>query len=191
MQVPINTETKIKTKDNLNPQSVLEEVSLEKGDIVADLGCGAGHFVIPAAKIVGEEGKVFAIDILPKPLEAVLGLANLNHLQNIVVKRANLEQKGSVKEILEGELLDCAILSDVLFANNDKAAIINEAASNLKSAGQLIIIDWLKSYHPAAAPEKLLVDPQKVTELCAENGLEFKKELEVGEEHWGKLFKKT
>ena len=37
----------------MDPEKILNEVGLKIGKTVADLGCGTGFFVIPAAKILG------------------------------------------------------------------------------------------------------------------------------------------
>ena len=55
----------------LPPPITLEKLYLQKGDIVADVGCGIGYFNIPAAVIVGEMGKVYAIDISEEMLREV------------------------------------------------------------------------------------------------------------------------
>jgi len=48
----------------LNPNEILEEIGLMGQMTFADFGCGAGYFTIPAAKMVGDHGKVYAVDIL-------------------------------------------------------------------------------------------------------------------------------
>ena len=61
----------------LNPQQLLEkQLELKFGHQVADLGCGgAGYFTLPAARLVGSRGKVYAVDILKTALEGVLSKA--------------------------------------------------------------------------------------------------------------------
>ena len=56
----------------INPFKVLERAGLQSGWSVADLGCGAlGHFVFPAAQLVGGNGKVYAVDIQKTALKAI------------------------------------------------------------------------------------------------------------------------
>ena len=43
----------------------------KRGDIILDYGCGIGFNTIPAAGIVGEEGRVYALDIHPLAIRAV------------------------------------------------------------------------------------------------------------------------
>ena len=49
-------------RENLPPILTLEKLGLIPGDTMADLGCGIGYFTIPAAEIVRESYKVFALD---------------------------------------------------------------------------------------------------------------------------------
>ena len=172
------------------PSAVISQLNIQEGEIVADFGCGAGHFVIPIAKIVGDEGTVYAFDVLEKRLEAVSNSAKLNALYNIVAKKVNLEVKGGVGKILDEDRADKIIISDVLFANKDKNSIIAEASDNLKPGGELIIIDWKKDGPPTAPSRELLVSPKEVTKLCEENSLELKRGLNLGEDHWGRIFVK-
>jgi len=55
-------ETDIKEWLNREGEAFLEDIGIKKGDVVLDFGCGAGHYTIPAAKVVSEEGKVYAMD---------------------------------------------------------------------------------------------------------------------------------
>ncbi len=49
----------------LNPDFILEKAQVKEGNSIAGLGCGsAGQFVFPAARIVGNKGKVYAVDII-------------------------------------------------------------------------------------------------------------------------------
>jgi len=54
-----------------DPYKVLRAAGLEPGQRVLEVGCGPGFFTIPAARIVGEEGSVLALDINPVAVEHV------------------------------------------------------------------------------------------------------------------------
>lgn len=49
-----------------NPYKLLHEAGLKKGHTVLEAGCGPGFLTIPAAKRVGDEGHVYAVDIHPR-----------------------------------------------------------------------------------------------------------------------------
>ena len=44
---------------------------VKEGQTLLDYGCGTGCFVVPAARIVGIKGKVYALDCFPRQLEIV------------------------------------------------------------------------------------------------------------------------
>jgi ubiquinone/menaquinone biosynthesis C-methylase UbiE len=46
----------------VNPYNRLSTAGLKPGRNVLEVGCGPGFFTIPAAKIVGDEGFVYALD---------------------------------------------------------------------------------------------------------------------------------
>jgi ubiquinone/menaquinone biosynthesis C-methylase UbiE len=49
----------------------LEVAGLKEGQNVLEVGCGPGYFTIPAAKIVGPEGFVYALDVNPRAIKRV------------------------------------------------------------------------------------------------------------------------
>ncbi len=40
----------------------LAEIGMQKGQMVLDFGCGSGDYTIPAAKVVGKSGTIYAVD---------------------------------------------------------------------------------------------------------------------------------
>ena len=62
---------------------ILKRIKLTPGMRVLDVGCGPGRMAIPAAKKVGPEGKVVALDIQMPMLEKVKKRAEASGLSNI------------------------------------------------------------------------------------------------------------
>ncbi len=56
---------------------------LSKGMNVLDYGCGMGFFSLPMARIIGDCGRVFAVDIQEKMLRTLMRRAKRAHLSNI------------------------------------------------------------------------------------------------------------
>ena len=54
-----------------NPHQVLSEIGLKTGATLADIGCGDGFFSLPAAKIMGETGLVYALDANAEAMAAM------------------------------------------------------------------------------------------------------------------------
>ena len=88
---------------------VLEKVGIKKGQIVLDFGCGSGTYTIPAAKIVGKDGKVYALDKDKKVLAKLMQKAESLGLENM--KRIDASEE--LKIPLEDESVDAVLLYDV------------------------------------------------------------------------------
>jgi precorrin-6B methylase 2 len=77
----------------LDPEKILRnELQLGAKSRVADLGCGTmGYFTLAAARLVGREGLVYAIDVLKDVLSSVASRASLENLDNVKTVWSNLE----------------------------------------------------------------------------------------------------
>jgi len=62
---------------------VLEKIGIRRGQTVLDFGCGYGIYTIPAAKIVGEQGRVYALDKDKEALDDLMRKAESAGLRNI------------------------------------------------------------------------------------------------------------
>lgn len=72
--------------DEIFNKSVYEKfVRINKGDIVVDAGAHLGLFTVMASKIVGDEGKVIAIEPEPENLEILKKNIELNNLKNVII----------------------------------------------------------------------------------------------------------
>ena len=80
----------------LDPMEILGRLGVTTGSIVADLGCGgAGHFVIPAAKLVGHKTNVYAVDIQKIVLASVASIGRLEGISNIKTVWSDIERLGA------------------------------------------------------------------------------------------------
>ncbi len=69
-----------------HPKLNLESIGLRAGMVFMDIGCGDGFFTIPAARLVGEKGKVYAVDIDASAIERLKRKAMKEGLKNIIVE---------------------------------------------------------------------------------------------------------
>ncbi|MCK4308341.1 methyltransferase domain-containing protein, partial [candidate division WOR-3 bacterium] len=60
----------------------LRDIGIREGQTVLDFGCGSGYYTIPAAKIVGSNGKVYALDKDGEKLKEVAEMAASENLSN-------------------------------------------------------------------------------------------------------------
>jgi len=173
----------------LNPYFILEQINLGAGMKIADLGCGtAGHFVIPAAKIVGGKGKIFAVDLLKSVLEAVKSRAKLEGVANIESVWSNLEIYGATK--IESESLDFSLLANTLWQVKKREEVFREAVRLIKKGGKIVVIEWGLGEAPLGPPPERRVSKDGVRELANKYGLTESKEFKAGPYHYGLIFVK-
>jgi ubiquinone/menaquinone biosynthesis C-methylase UbiE len=168
----------------LNPENVLQELSLQSSMIAADFGCGSGGWAIPLSKTLSE-GRVYAIDLIEGPLKALESTAKMSKIINIQTMVADVE-KGT--KVPAGSC-DLVLMTNVLFQCKDKKAVLAEAKRILKPDGKSLVVEWKKSV--SFGPRERSVLPQAIKDIAKELSLKPEKEFEAGVYHYGIIFAKA
>ena len=92
-------------------EEVLRKVGVRKGEKVLDFGCGRGNYAIPAARIVGEEGRVYALDRNQRALDELMRRAEDERLRNVT----RVDTSGEVEIMLEDGSVDVVLLYDIFW----------------------------------------------------------------------------
>jgi ubiquinone/menaquinone biosynthesis C-methylase UbiE len=171
----------------LNAKFILEKLELAQGMKVADLGCGgAGHFVFPAAALVGSEGVIYAVDILKTVLQGITSRARLELFNNIETVWSNLEICGVTK--IEDNSLDAALLINILFQTKKHTEVIKEAIRLIKPGGKLLIIDWKMTGAPFGPAVAARIKKTEIMSIVEALGLKQQEEFAAGPYHFGLIF---
>ena len=80
--------TSERRQEAVKPLELLQRAGVQAGEIILDWGCGAGFFAVPAARLVGEAGKVVAVDVQPEMVTATKEAAAKAGLANVEVMAA-------------------------------------------------------------------------------------------------------
>ena len=173
----------------LNTALVLEKIKIKQGDYVADFGCGQfGYFTFPLAKLVGKEGKVYALDLLQKNLTAVEKEAKKNNLKNIQVVWADLEAPEGTK--IPAESVNSVFLINTLYQAENPLKMLLEAKRILKKDGQLLIIDWQLTGSSLGPETNRRLDKNYLMKMGEEQGFFFQEAFTAGPDHYGLIFLK-
>ncbi|MBN1857487.1 MAG: class I SAM-dependent methyltransferase [Dehalococcoidia bacterium] len=109
----------------------LEEAGVTHGLTVLDYGCGPGGYAVPAAEMVGREGKVYALDVNPTALRMTTEKAGKAKLLNITAILSDCETG------LAADSVDVALLYDIYHDLSDPLAVLTELHRILKPGGLL------------------------------------------------------
>jgi ubiquinone/menaquinone biosynthesis C-methylase UbiE len=118
-----------------NQLKVLYDLGVKSGQVVLDFGCGSGTYTIPAAKMIGASGKVYALDINNAALDKVEAMARQEGLTNII----RIDSSAEAKIPLKNETIDVMLVIDVLHLIKDKESLFGEAFRILRMNGLLIV----------------------------------------------------
>jgi ubiquinone/menaquinone biosynthesis C-methylase UbiE len=125
-----------KFRDFFRPRiNILEEVGIKPGFHVLDYGCGPGGYIIPLVKLVGESGRVYALDIHPLAVQRVKDIALKKRLTNVETILSD-GQTG-----LPDKSLDAVLLYDAFHHLSDPDTVLKELSRVLKPAGILSLSD--------------------------------------------------
>lgn len=166
----------------LPPHETLLKVGVQNGDTMADIGCGIGYFTIPAAKIVGLNGKVYALDILPEMLSEVeKKKAETNSINIITIATEENNLKIADKSV------SFAFICTVLHETENVLNFLSEVKRILSVDGRFAIIEWKKAESNFGPPLDHRLEKNYVEELLQNNGFRNIKSLDLGEHFYAVL----
>jgi len=116
-----------------NPVAI---ASLKEGDVVLDLGSGAGFDAFLASSKVGKFGKVIGIDMTDEMLNKAKENAQKGNYANVEFRKGDIENLP-----VEDNSVDVVISNCVINLTPDKGKAFKEAHRVLKIGGKLMISD--------------------------------------------------
>jgi ubiquinone/menaquinone biosynthesis C-methylase UbiE len=128
----------------IDPDGLLRSAGLKDGDAMADIGCGPGFFALPAAAIVGETGRVYALDTEPRMLDSLRELSPPLSVEPMV--------SGEQTFPIDDACVDFVLLAYVLHEAEDRGAFLKEASRITRPGGRLLLIDWEKQVEERGPP---------------------------------------
>lgn len=166
----------------MDPGKVLTDAP-RKGEVFLDAGCGDGVFSVAASAMVGEQGRVYAVDADAEAISRLKeeisqkGIANIEALVSDISKGLPIA----------GESVDVAFMANVLHglvANGEAEGALKEIARVVRAGGKLLVVDFKKIETPAGPPLSIRLSPDEVEDLIGGYGFTKERVKEAGEYHY-------
>ncbi|MBU0517623.1 class I SAM-dependent methyltransferase [bacterium] len=151
-----------------NPRKIFSKY-IKPGDYVADLGCGGGVFAVEMAKMVGEQGHVYAVDLQAEMLEFTRKLAAKKGMsERMTILQCKQDDLGLVDV-----KVDFACAMYVVHEVPDRNRFFSQLHQLLKPGGRFLMVD-----------PKGHVTKQQFQQLISEAKTEGLKEIEPAKLFW-------
>jgi ubiquinone/menaquinone biosynthesis C-methylase UbiE len=133
---------------------VSQQIGIRRGQTILDFGCGYGTYAIPAARIVGEQGRVYALDKDKEALDELMQKAESAGLKNI----ERMDTSGEPEIDLTDESVDAVLLFDVFHPfyfpqADDRKRLLGEIYRIMKPSAFLSVSVWPNLAEPETEDE--------------------------------------
>jgi ubiquinone/menaquinone biosynthesis C-methylase UbiE len=150
----------------LRPRELLTEVAeVRRGQTGVDFGSGTGFFALPMAEMVGESGRVYAVDN-SEVMQAHIREKSLP--PNLETVRADVIATG-----LPDGVADICLLSSILHEVKQPARLVAEAARLLKPGGRMVIVEFRADVDSPGPPRRKRIPRDRIERLFAQAGITF------------------
>lgn len=162
-----------------HPKIDLEGIGVRPGIVFMDIGCGDGFFTIPAAQVVGDRGKVYAVDIDDSAINKLKQKAAKKGLKNVTAKVGAAEET-----VFCDRCADIIFYSTVLHDFRDPAEVLLNAKRMIMHSGTLVNLDWKKKRTAFGPPLRIRFSEEQASGLIRQAGFAVESVQDVGTNYY-------
>ncbi len=148
-------------REILPPENILREIDVKQGDVLIDFGCGIGYFTIPALNLVGDDGRVIAIDTSEKMLDELKKRAGARNNLEIIKSDKIIDLKA-----------DCILLVNVLHEVESPKEFLSGCFEHIEENGKVVVIDWQKKKTDMGPPINHRISKEDVIDMAKKQYIE-------------------
>lgn len=121
------------------PKKLIKALKIEPGLVIADIGAGSGYHAFRLAPLVGEKGKILAVDIQPEMIDIVKARMKKDKVANI---ETILSKEDDPK--LPDNAVDMILMVDVYHEFAYPYEMAEKMIKALKPGGRLVFVEFKK-----------------------------------------------
>ena len=118
------------------PQEILQQLDLHPGNVVVDLGSGAGYFTLKLAPIVGPDGRVLAVDLRRESLAFLWIRARLRSWWNVRIIHGEVDDP----RLPSGEV-DAALIANTYHELAQPEPILRALHASMRPGARIVVVD--------------------------------------------------
>lgn len=162
-----------------DPHLVFSALRLRAGDTFLDMGCGPGDYAIQASKIVGDSGRVYALDKSRYLIDTLAQEADSQGLRNIKTIVCDITEPLPI----EDKCIEVCLLATVLHTLNmarDGPNILTEIRRVLQPESRLAILNCKKEDQSFGPPIEIRWSPEEVDGFLTHHGYRMVDYVDLG-----------
>lgn len=127
-------------------EDIFKAMGVKPGAVVADVGAGGGFFTTRLARAVGDDGRVYAVDVSANELKRLRERADSEGLKNVEVVQGEVDDPK-----LPPGSLDAALIVNAYHEMNEHQAMLTKIRAALKPDGRLVIVEPVSATRRSAS----------------------------------------
>lgn len=127
---------------------LIRQLNIQEGSHVADIGCHEGYMTFKLSEVVGEKGKVYAVDVTQSKLDRLKAGQEKRSISNIILVKGDYDDPK-----LPLNSLDAVIILDTYHEMDDHDEILQHVLKALKPGGRLVLCEALAKERRALSRE--------------------------------------
>ena len=171
------------TQNILNAHEVLQSAGIKLGDVFLDAGCGDGYISIEASKMVGKQGRAYAVDVYLESIEIVKTKISDNELSNMEAVLADITESIPITD----DSVDHIMMANVLHgfvADNELKPVMDNIDRIIKSGGIFSVVEFRKIENNPGPPFDVKLSSEQVIEILAQYGFDTINTQKIGTFHY-------
>lgn len=164
----------------LSPFQVVNQLPVRPGMRVGDFGSGNGQHALLLSERLEGEGAVYAFDLNERGVETLARERLQKNINDLFTMCVDLNKHLPLKDAL----LHCALVSNTMYALQERDIFLAELNRVLKNKGKVFFVDWASSFKNMGPCDEEVIGPNEAVKLFEKHGFSVGNMLPAGTHHY-------